>query len=174
MRVDRLGFFSDINIETPAVAGTSDQVDLDMTVTEKATGSLNLGAGFSQGDGLILSGSIAQQNVFGSGNALALQVNSSRVNKVYSVSYTNPYYTPDGISRGFDLYRRDVDSSSLTIASYRTKTYGAGVRFGVPWTETDSINFGLAAERTERMHRDEIEHRVVIERVVHCVTAEAS
>lgn len=156
VRVDRLGFFSDINIETPAVAGTNDQVDLDMTVTEKATGSLNLGAGFSQGDGLILSGSIAQQNVFGSGNSLVLQVNSSRVNKVYSVSYTNPYYTPDGISRGFDIYRRDVDSSSLTIASYQTKTYGAGIRFGVPLTETDSINFGLAAERTELALNDSV------------------
>ena len=149
VRVDRLGFFSDINIETPAVAGTSDQVDLDISVTEKATGSLNLGAGYSQGDGLILSGSVAQQNVFGSGNSLALQVNTSRINKVYSLSYTNPYFTPDGVARGFDVYRRDTDSSSLSIASYTTKTYGAGIRFGVPLTETDSVNFGLAAERTE-------------------------
>jgi len=149
VRVDRLGFFSEVNVETPAVAGTSDQVDVDLTVTEKATGSLNVGAGFSQGDGLILSGSIAQQNVFGSGNSLALQVNSSRVNKVYSASFTDPYYTPDGIARGFDIYRRDVDSTSLTIASYRTKTYGAGVRYGIPITETDSISLGLAAERTE-------------------------
>ena len=149
IRVDRLGFFSDVQLETPAVAGTNDQVDVEVTVTERSTGSLNVGAGYSQGDGLILSGAISQQNVFGSGNALTLQVNSSRVNRVYSVSYTNPYWTPDGISRGFDLYRRDVDSTSLTIASYKTKTYGAGVRFGVPITETDSINFGFAGERTE-------------------------
>ena len=149
VRVDRLGFFSDVNIETPSVPGTNDQVDIDVTVTEKSTGSLNLGAGFSQSDGLILSGAVSQQNVFGSGNALTLQVNSSRINKVYSVSFTDPYYTPDGISRGFDLYRRDVDSTSLTIASYKTKTWGAGIRFGVPITETDSVNFGLAAERTE-------------------------
>ena len=138
-----------MQLETPAVAGTNDQVDVEVTVTERSTGSLNVGAGYSQGDGLILSGAISQQNVFGSGNALTLQVNSSRVNRVYSVSYTNPYWTPDGISRGFDLYRRDVDSTSLTIASYKTKTYGAGVRFGVPITETDSINFGFAGERTE-------------------------
>ena len=149
VRVDRLGFFSEVNMETPAVPGSSDQVDVDVTVTEKSTGSLNVGAGFSQSDGLILSGSIAQQNVFGSGNALTLQVNSSRINKVYSVSFTDPYFTPDGISQGFDIYRRDVDSSSLTIASYKTKTWGAGIRYGVPITETDSINFGLAGERTE-------------------------
>ena len=156
IRVDRLGFFSDVQLETPAVSGTSDQVDVEVTVTEKSTGSLNVGAGYSQGDGLILSGAISQQNVFGSGNALTLQVNSSRVNRVYSVSYTNPYWTPDGISRGFDLYRRDVDSTSLTIASYKTKTYGAGVRFGVPITETDSINFGFAGERTELTLNDTV------------------
>jgi len=149
VRVDRLGFFSEVNVETPAVAGTSDQVDLEISVVEKPTGTLNLGAGYSQGDGLILSGSISQQNVFGSGNSLSLQVNSSSVNKVYAVSYTNPYFTPDGISRGFDVYRKDVDSTSLTIAAYKTKTYGAGIRFGIPLTETDSVNFGLAAERTE-------------------------
>ena len=156
VRVDRLGFFSDVTLETPAVPGTNDQVDLEVSVTEKSTGSLNVGAGFSQGDGLILSGSVAQQNVFGSGNALTLQVNSSRVNKVYSMSYTNPYWTPDGIARGFDIYRRDVDSTSLTIASYRTKTYGAGIRFGVPLTETDSVNIGLATERTELALNDSV------------------
>ena len=149
VRVDRLGFFSEVNVETPAVAGANDQIDVELSVVEKPTGTLNLGAGYSQGDGLILSGSIAQQNVFGSGNALSLQLNSSRVNRTYAISYTNPYFTPDGISRGFDLYRKDVDATSLTIASYKTKTYGAGVRFGIPLTETDSVNFGLAAERTE-------------------------
>jgi outer membrane protein insertion porin family len=149
IRVDRLGFFSEVNVETPSVAGANDQIDVEVAVVEKPTGTLNLGAGFSQGDGLILSGSIAQQNVFGSGNALSLQLNSSRVNRTYAISYTNPYFTPDGISRGFDVYRKDVDATSLTIASYKTKTYGAGVRFGIPLTETDSVNFGLAAERTE-------------------------
>ena len=149
VRVDRLGFFSEVNVDTPAVSGSNDQVDVELAVVEKPTGTLNLGAGYSQADGLILSGSISQQNVFGSGNSLALQLNSSQVNRTYAVSYTNPYYTPDGVSRGFDIYRRDVDATSLTIASYKTKTYGAGIRFGLPLTETDSVNFGLAAERTE-------------------------
>ncbi|MBC7943741.1 MAG: outer membrane protein assembly factor BamA [Burkholderiales bacterium] len=148
-RVDKLGFFSEVNVETPAVPATSDQVDINMSVVERPTGNILLGAGLSSSDGLILSGSIAQNNVFGSGNQLSLQINSGRINSVYSVSYTNPYYTVDGISRGFDIYRRDVDPTSLSVGSFRTSTLGAGIRFGVPISERDTINYGLAFESTE-------------------------
>ena len=148
-RIDRLGFFNEINIETPSVPGAPDQVDLDLTVTEKPTGNILFGIGYSSGDGLVLSGSISQNNVFGSGNALAAQVNSSKVNRVFSVSYTNPYFTPDGVSRGFDLYQRNVDPTSLGVGTYKSSTIGAGVRFGLPLTETDTVNFGLATEQTE-------------------------
>lgn len=145
-RVDKLGYFSDVNFETPPVAGATDQVDVNMAVTEKPTGNMMLGAGLSSSEKLILSGSVSQNNLFGSGNSLAVQVNSSKVNKVQSVSYTNPYYTPDGISRGFDLYRRNVDPSSLSVGHYRTSTIGAGVRYGIPITEKESIHVGLSAE----------------------------
>jgi len=148
-RLDRLGYFSDVNIETPAVPGTTDQVDVDVSVTEKATGSIMLGAGFSSSDGFIVSGSVSQNNVFGTGNQLAVQVNSGRVNKVYSLSYTNPYYTVDGVSLGYDLYQRNVDPSSLsTIGNYESSTVGAGVRLGVPINEIDGVNLGLSYEKT--------------------------
>lgn len=147
-RVERLGYFDNVNVETPAVAGTTDQVDLDLGVTEKATGSIMVGAGFSSSEGLILSGSIAQNNLFGTGNQLSLQVNSGKINKVYSVSYTNPYFTPDGLSLGYDLYRRDINTTSLSsVATYQNSTKGVGVRLGIPLNEKDSINLGLAYER---------------------------
>jgi outer membrane protein insertion porin family len=148
-RIDRLGYFSDVNVETPAVAGTTDQVDMNVSVTEKPTGSIMAGAGFSSSEGFILSGSISQANVFGSGNYLSTQFNSGKINTVYSLSYTNPYYTDDGISRGFDIYERKVNSSSLSVSRYDSDSVGGGVRFGVPLNEIDTVNFGLSAERTK-------------------------
>ncbi|MES2406304.1 MAG: outer membrane protein assembly factor BamA [Pseudomonadota bacterium] len=148
-RVERLGYFNPgVSLTTPAVAGTTDQVDIDLGVTEKATGSIMVGAGFSSSEGLILSGSISQNNLFGTGNQLSLQVNSGKINKVYSVSYTNPYFTPDGLSLGYDLYRRDINTTSLSsVATYQNSTKGVGVRLGIPLNEKDSINLGLAYER---------------------------
>jgi outer membrane protein insertion porin family len=148
-RVDKLGFFKTVNIETPAVSGATDQVDINLNVEEKPTGNILIGAGFSSSEKFVISGSIAQNNVFGSGNALSLQVNTGKINRVASVSYTNPYYTLDGISRGFDLYLRNVDPTSLSVGRYRSTTYGGGIRFGIPITEIDTINYGLAAENTK-------------------------
>lgn len=161
-RLQRLGFFSDVNVETPAVPGTTDQVDLNYSVTEKPTGSIMAGAGFSSSQGLVLSGSISQQNVFGSGNFLAVQVNSGSINKVYSVSYTNPYFTDNGISRGFDVYKRDVDTSSLSsVTQYKTSTLGGGLRFGIPLNEKDTVSLGLAAERIENSIVDDTSLKVI-------------
>ena len=148
-RIDRLGYFSDVNVETPAVAGTTDQVDMNVSVTEKPTGSIMAGAGFSSSEGFILSGSISQANVFGSGNYLSTQFNTGKINKVYSLSYTNPYYTDNGISRGFDIYKRKTNSSSLSVSRYDSDSVGGGVRFGVPLNEMDMVNFGLSVERTQ-------------------------
>ncbi len=148
-RVDKLGYFSDVQLETPGVQGTSDQVDVNVKVTERATGNLTFGVGYSTAEKVIFSGGISQSNIFGTGNALALQLSTGSINKVYSLSYTNPFYTDDGVSRGFDIYKRDVDASSLAIASYNTSTLGTGVRFGVPVTEYDTVNYGLALEQTE-------------------------
>jgi outer membrane protein insertion porin family len=148
-RLNRLGYFSEVNIETPAVSGTTDQVDVNVNVTEKSTGNMMLGAGFSSTDGLVLSGSVSQNNLFGTGNRLALQINSGSVNTVYSLSYTNPYYTLDGVSLGYDIYRRDVDAQAQNnVSPYKTSTLGTGFRFGFPVNERDFISLGLTYENT--------------------------
>ncbi len=148
-RLNRLGYFNEVNIETPAVEGTTDQVDVNVSVAEKSTGSIMLGAGFSSSEGLVLSGSVSQNNVFGTGNRLSAQINSGRVNTVYALSFTNPYYTIDGVSLGYDLYRRDVDATSLSsVSPYKTSTIGAGARLGLPINERDFISFGLTYEQT--------------------------
>jgi outer membrane protein insertion porin family len=149
-RVDRLGFFDEVTLETPPVPGTTDQVDVNINVKEKPTGNLAIGAGFSSTEKLVLSGSIQKQNIFGSGNFVGIGVNTSRSNTVYSLSYTNPYYTLDGIARGFDFYHRKFDSTSLTaLATYGARSTGGGVRFGLPISDDDYVNFGLAADLTD-------------------------
>lgn len=149
-RVDRLGYFESVTIETPPVPGTTDQVDVNMKVKERPTGNIMLGAGFSSSEKLVLSGSVQQQNLFGSGKSLGVQLNTSRVNKVYSLSYTDPYYTVDGVSRGFDVYRRKTDTSYLssTVATYNSSSWGGGVRYGVPIADEQSISFGLSIDST--------------------------
>lgn len=148
-RVDKLDYFSEVNLETPPVPGTKDQVDLNVGVKEKPTGSFNIGAGISSGEGLVLTGGITQSNLFGTGKILSTQVNTSKVNQVYSVSYTNPYYTDDGVSRGFDVYKRSLDATTTSISPYKSDTLGAGVRYGVPIAEDERISYGLSVERTE-------------------------
>jgi outer membrane protein insertion porin family len=148
-RVDRLGYFNDVSVETPSVTGTTDQVDVNLSVVEKPTGNILLGAGFGSDEGLTLSGSIAQQNIFGSGKYVAVQVNTSKVNTTYALSYTDPYFTVDGISQGFDVYSREIDGSQAGTGRYVTKTLGGGIRFSVPVTERDTISYGLAYESTE-------------------------
>jgi outer membrane protein insertion porin family len=147
-RVERLSYFKDVSVETPPVPDAPDQVDVNVNVTEQASGNMLLGAGVSSTDGFVVSGSITQNNLFGTGNRLALQINSGSLNTVYSLSYTNPYYTPDGISLGYDIYRRDVDYSHIdSVEDYQTSTIGAGIRLGVPLTEYDTVNFGAAFEQ---------------------------
>ncbi|MDB5902447.1 MAG: surface antigen [Betaproteobacteria bacterium] len=147
-RIDRLGYFTEVNLETPAVQGTTDQVDVNVSIAEKPTGAVLLGAGFGSGEGVILSGSVTQQNIFGSGKHVSIGLNTSKLNTTYALSFTDPYYTVDGISRGFDLYSRKVDASNAGLGDYSTKTIGGAIRFGVPVTELDTINYGLGYERT--------------------------
>jgi outer membrane protein insertion porin family len=148
-RVDKLDFFSEVNIETPPVQGATDQMDVNVSVKEKSTGNVSVGAGFSSGEGLVLTGGVTQSNLFGSGNYLSTQINTGKINQIYSVSYTNPYFTDDGVSRGFDVYKRNTDSQSTAISQYSSHTLGGGVRFGVPIGEDTSISYGMAVERTQ-------------------------
>jgi len=149
VRVKRLGYFDDVNVETPPVPGTPDQVDIEISVAEKSTGNLLAGVGYSSAEGIVLNASVSQQNIFGSGNALALAVNTSRFNRTYSVLFTEPYHTVDGISRTIEAYEKTLDPTGLAIAQYASKTYGAALGYGVPITETDTINFGGRFEHTD-------------------------
>jgi outer membrane protein insertion porin family len=146
-RVDRLGFFKDVAVETQEVPGSPDQVDLTITVVEKPTGNLSLGAGFSSGDGLGLTAAIRQDNAFGSGNSLGVQVNTSKINRTIVFSTTDPYFTVDGVSRSIDVYHRSTSPYSDTD-SYKLVTSGGSLRFGVPFTEVDTVYFGAGVERT--------------------------
>jgi outer membrane protein insertion porin family len=146
LRIDRTQYFKDVNVETTPVAENADQVDIAFTVEEKPTGSLLLGAGFSSVDKVILSGTVSQSNVFGSGKFVSLQLNSGKVNQTYALSYLNPYFTVDGVSQGFDLYLRTTDASTLAVGAYKTRTLGGGLKFGYPVNETDGISFGGVVE----------------------------
>ncbi|HTR56664.1 MAG TPA: outer membrane protein assembly factor BamA [Casimicrobiaceae bacterium] len=148
VRITRLNFFDDVNIETPSVPGSPDQVDLDITVTEKPTGNLLAGVGYSSADGVVFTGSVSQNNVFGTGNSLAATFNTSRIGRNIALTYVEPYWTADGISRSFELYDRNLNPSSLPIAQYTSETFGAAVGFGIPITETDVITVGFRYEHT--------------------------
>jgi outer membrane protein insertion porin family len=146
-RVDRLGYFAEVAVETQEVPGAPDQVDLTLNVVEKPTGSLSLGAGFSSADGLGLSFGLKQENAFGSGNSLGVQVNTSKINRVLVLNTTDPYFTPDGVSRTLDVYHK-TSSPYEDPDYYKLVTSGGSIRFGVPFTETDTVFFGLGIEQT--------------------------
>ena len=146
-RVDRLGYFGDVSVETSEVPGSPDQVDLNLNLVEKPTGSLSLGAGFSSGDGLGLQFGLKQENAFGSGNSLGVQLNTSKINRVLDFSTTDPYFTSDGVSRTISAYHKTF-SPYQDQSYYQLVTSGGSIRFGVPFTESDTVYFGAGIENT--------------------------
>lgn len=149
-RLVRTQYFSDVNVETPAVPGTADQVDLNISVVEQSTGSIQFGAGLSSNEGVVFGVTVSQNNFLGTGNRVNAQLNTGKVNTTYALSYTDPYFTPDGVSRGFDVYRRDVNTGSTdNVGTYKTSSYGGGVRFGIPLNERDGVSFGISADLTD-------------------------
>ena len=148
-RIDRLGFFKEVHVETSEVPGAPDQVDLNVSVIERPTGSLQLGAGFSSAEKLALSFSIKQENAFGSGNYLGVEVNTSKYNRTIAFNSVDPYFTKDGISRTIDIYHRSSRPYDDMGGNYQLVTQGAGLRFGVPFSEVDTVFFGGTLERTQ-------------------------
>jgi outer membrane protein insertion porin family len=145
-RIDRTGFFSEVTVDTQPVEGSADQIDVTYSVKERPTGSLMLGVGFSSVEQFAVSASIRQSNAFGSGKFVSANINSGKVNTVYALSYSDPYYTIDGVSRGFDVYKRETDASSLSVAPYSTDALGGGMKFGYPISEVTSVDFGVNLE----------------------------
>jgi outer membrane protein insertion porin family len=148
-RVDRLGYFKEVEIETNEVAGSPDQVDLIVRVEEKPTGNLMVGAGYSNAEKFTFTASVRQENAFGSGNYLGIEVNTSRYNRTLVLSTVDPYWTVDGISRAIDIFYRTSRPFNSLGDSYDLKTPGASVRFGVPFSEYDTVFMGIGYERTE-------------------------
>lgn len=148
-RVDRLGFFTQVGVDTQEIPGIPDQVDLLVTVAEKPTGNLSIGAGYSQSEKLSLIGGIKQENVFGTGNYLGVDLNTSKFNRQISVTTTDPYFTQDGISRTVDVYYRTTRPYTQQGGDYQLINPGVNVRFGVPFTETDTVFFGAGVESTK-------------------------
>jgi outer membrane protein insertion porin family len=147
-RVDRLGYFKDVTIETPEAAGTSDQVDVNVTVVEKPTGNFMIGGSFSQAEKFTFTASIQQANFAGSGNTIGLELNTSKYSRTIAFSQTDPYFTDDGISQSFELYLRTTNPPALNVGTYKVKQTGGRLSYGVPFSETDTVFFGVGLERT--------------------------
>jgi len=148
-RLDLLGFFSEVRIDTRPIDGRDDQVDLEVNVVERQTGNLSLGIGYSSTNGVILQVGLDQRNFLGTGNALGVQVSTGRVNESYSVSYTDPYVTDDGTSRRLTASKKSTDVSSLVVSSFEADTNALHVEYGVPLTEYDRIFYGAGIEQTD-------------------------
>ncbi len=143
VRLERLGFFKEVTVDTKEVPGTSDQVDVEYTVEEQPSGSIGASVGFAQGTGLVLGANIQQSNWFGSGKAVGFNVSTSSYQTVYSFNYTDPYFTPDGVSRGFNIFYRARDFEEVNVASYTTDSYGGSVNFGYPISEIERLGFSF-------------------------------
>lgn len=148
-RVDRLGFFTEVNVETQEVPGSPDQVDLVINVAEKPTGSLQLGLGFSSAEKAVFSFGIRQENFLGSGNYVGIDLNTSKYRRTLVLSTTDPYFTQSGISRTLDFYHRTDRPFQFQGGDYQLITTGGSVRFGVPFTEVDTVFFGGGLEQTQ-------------------------
>jgi len=147
-RVDRLGFFTEVSIDTQEVPDNPDQVDINLKVTEKPTNSLSLGVGFSSSENAFLSFGLNQDNFFGTGNSVGVQINTSQYNKIYSVQTTDPYFTDDGVSRTFNFFSKNSRPYSTSTNYYNINSSGVGLSFGVPIAETDTIFIGAAYDST--------------------------
>ena len=148
-RLERLGYFKDVNVETPEVAGTDDQVDVKFSVEEQPSGSISATLGYAQSSGLIVGAGYQETNVLGTGNSMSLNVSWSQYQRAVAFNYFNPYFTLDGISRGYNMFYRVTDYNQQNIATYSTDAYGAGVNFSFPIGETQRIGFGLTIEHTK-------------------------
>lgn len=148
-RVDRLGYFNEVNIETPEVPGTTDQVDVNVAVVEKPTGTLSLGAGFSSSERVTLSASVHQANAFGSGKTIGVDVNTSKYNRTIAFSHIDPYVTDDGISRSLEVFYRTSRPPLVNTGEYKIVTAGGSIMHGVPFTDLDTVYFGIGVERTK-------------------------
>ncbi|MBQ61356.1 MAG: outer membrane protein assembly factor BamA [Gammaproteobacteria bacterium] len=148
VRLERLGFFKEVNVETPSVPSSDDQIDINYSVEEQPSGSISATLGYAQYSGLILGLSYQESNVFGSGNSVGIGVNRSSYQTAYNLSFFDPYYTVDGVSRGYSLFFRSSDFDERNIARFSTDSVGGSVNFGYPISEVSRISFSVGFEST--------------------------
>ncbi|TAN47986.1 MAG: outer membrane protein assembly factor BamA [Methylococcaceae bacterium] len=148
-RLERLGYFQDVNVETPAVPGTADQIDINYSVTEKPSGNLMAGIGFSQTQGFIFNASITQDNIFGSGKRVSASFNNSSISRIYQFGYLNPYFTMDGVSLGYDMMYRETNAYQANVSRYSTNSASASANIGIPLNEYDRFRFNAEIESVQ-------------------------
>ncbi|WP_047393791.1 MULTISPECIES: outer membrane protein assembly factor BamA [Chitinibacter] len=150
-RLQQLGFFSEVNIETPIVPDAVDQVDMNVIVAEQKTGNFNFGVGYGQSDGLLLQVAVAQNNFLGTGKRFSIEMNTSKSQQAYSASMKNPYATTDGVSFGWSLYQRKTNPDELDLGDYSTDAKGLNLSFGMPTSDYNSIGLGVGYENLKIM-----------------------
>ncbi len=162
-RLDRTGFFETVGVETPAVPGTPDLVDVNFKVAERPTGNLSAGLGYSDTQGALFNFSISQENFLGTGKRVSINVDNSQVTKNYSFNYNNPYHTLDGINRGFSIYYRAIDAAQAQISNYTTDSYGANLSYGFPLSEIDSSRITVGYENSKIVLGDSLVSQDVVD-----------
>jgi outer membrane protein insertion porin family len=153
-RLERLGYFESVNVETPPVVGTADQIDVNYSVVEKASGNLSAGIGYSQVQGIVLNANISQDNVFGTGKRVNLAFNNSTYTTNYQFGFFNPYFTVDGVSQGYNIGYAKRNAGALNIANYSTDIFNTGINFGIPLNEYDQIRFDTDVKHTNLKTND--------------------
>ncbi len=154
IRLQRLGYFEEVKVDTPSVPGTTDQVDINLEVTEGSTGNFTAGVGYGSEGGLLFNASVALNNYLGTGKRVKVEASKNDITEYYNFSWNNPYYTIDGVSRGFSLYSRTTDASEANLADFLTDRIGANINYGIPLTEYTSSRFGIGVEDTKLVVND--------------------
>ncbi|WP_078084819.1 outer membrane protein assembly factor BamA [Microbulbifer mangrovi] len=173
VRLERLGYFKEVQVETTEVPGTSDQIDVEYTVEEQPSGTIGGTVGYAQGSGLVLGANVQENNWLGTGKSVGFAVNTSRYQSVVNFSYTDPYFTPDGVSRGFNVFYQERDYSEINLSSYNTTTYGAGLSFGYPISEISRIGLNVGFNHLElSTHSSSVQEIVASPRPLSNVTGE--
>lgn len=161
MRLERLSYIEGVSVETPAVPGTPDQVDVNYTIHEReAFGSLSFGIGYGDAQGVLFNASVSQDNFLGTGQRYTIELNNSKASTIYSLNIVDPYYNMDGVSRNLNLYYRTTDAGEISVSDYWTDTYGAGATFGIPIAEFNTVRLGASYEHTFLKNLEDSSQRI--------------
>ena len=148
VRLERLGYFKEVSVETPSVPGTDDQIDVNYTVEEQPSGAISASLGYAGDFGLILGANYQENNVFGTGNSVGIGINRSDFQKAFNFSFMDPYFTLDGVSRGYSVFFRESDFEERNIARFSTDSFGGSINFGYPLSEVSRLGFNMGFEST--------------------------